>query len=183
MSGMFLTVRPETAQDHIFIKKVLDEAFQTDQESRLVEALRREKEFISELSLVAECGGQVIGYLLFYPVSVNAGGSKRPILSLAPMAVSPDFQRKGFGKELLDKGLRLAKNKGYGAVVVLGHPEYYGKFGFVKAGFFDVRSPWDGPEETYMVLALRPGALDQLRGVVEYPRVFFDLGSEEKAGE
>ncbi len=94
------------------------------------------------------------------------------ILSLAPMSVHPNYQRKGIGSRLVREGLKQAKEKGYGSVIVVGHPEYYPRFGFNKASKFDIKVPFDAPDNAFMALELVENALQNVKGVVEYPTPF-----------
>lgn len=95
-------------------------------------------------------------------------------LALAPVSVLPDYQSKGIGKKLILEALQKAKELGYQSVVVLGHPEYYPKFGFQKASHWRIKAPFDVPDEVFMALELQENALVHVSGVVEYSRAFFE---------
>jgi putative acetyltransferase len=136
----------------------------------MISALRKNKKFIPELSLVAEINGKVVGHILFFPINIISGEKSYEVLSLAPVAVLPKLQRKGIGKKLVIEGLKKSKDIGFKAVVVLGHPTYYPKFGFEPASKWNIKPPIeDVPDETSMALELVEGSLKGKAGVIEYP--------------
>lgn len=175
MSRPHFTIRPERPSDLEAIRALNDAAFGQPAEGRLVDALRRTAAFSPELSLVAENGQSLIGHILFTKVTVREDRAVHPALALAPMAVAPAWQRRGVGSALVDRGLREARAQGHAVVIVLGHPDYYPRFGFRPAGPLGIRSPFDAPEEAFLALELRPGALRGVRGTVEYPPEFMAL--------
>lgn len=162
-------IRFEQPKDVIKIRQVNLAAFDTDIEANLVDRLR--KAGVSLVSLVAEEGDQLIGHILFSPVSL-AGYGKLKLVGLAPMAVLPQWQRKGVGSQLIMHGLQACIEAGNDAAVVLGHPQYYPRFGFVPSLIFGIRSEYDVPPEVFMVKELRPGALKGVSGIVSYHPVF-----------
>jgi len=169
---MNITIRPETKKDYLPIREINDLAFKQKNEGLLIEKLRETSDFISELSLVAEFERKVVGHLLLYPVKLNEENTKHTILSLGPMSVHPNYQRKGIGSKLVREGLKRAKEKGYGSVIVIGHPRYYPRFGFSKASKFDIKAPFDAPDNAFMALELVENALENVKGLVEYPKPF-----------
>lgn len=167
------TIRPERAADRAAIRELNDAAFGQTSEGELVDALRRGSTFIPELSLVAaDSAGAIIGHILLTRISVGDGATVHPALALAPMAVLPAHQRRGVGSALVGRGLADARELGHSVVIVLGHSDYYPRFGFRPAARFGIRSPFEAPDEAFMVLSLRPGALDSVSGLVEYPPEF-----------
>lgn len=166
------TIRPETEKDRQAVYEVNAQAFGQEDESKLIDALRRTDAFIPELSLVAERGGRVIGHILFSKVKIMTEGGEVPALSLAPMAVRPEHQNQGIGSALVRRGLEESRRLGHRIVAVLGHPDYYPRFGFTIADEHGIRPPWDVPREAFMVYELVPGALSGVTGVVDYPREF-----------
>lgn len=94
-------------------------------------------------------------------------------LVLAPLAVLPDYQSNGIGKNLMNEAIEKSKKLGYKSIVVLGHENYYPKFGFKKASNYGIKAPFDVPDEAYMVLELTSNALNEVNGVVEYSKAFF----------
>jgi putative acetyltransferase len=140
-------------------------AFPTDEEARLVGALRGHGK--AEVSLVALLGKRVVGHALFSPVSIDAPGSPARGVGLAPVAVRPEYQGRGIGAELIRAGLGECRRRGFDFVVVLGEPRYYRRFGFERAASAGLSNEY-GVDEEFMALALRPGALRGQRGLVRY---------------
>ena len=164
-----MRVRPETDADRAAVRAVNEAAFETPAEADLVEALRRRE--LSLVSLVAEVEGRVVGHILFSPVSL-AEHDELNLAGLAPMAVVPDYQRKGIGSALVRQGLVRCKDLGFCAVVVVGHAEYYPRFGFVPADRYGLRCEYDVPADVFMVAELEAGALNGASGLVRYDGAF-----------
>jgi predicted N-acetyltransferase YhbS len=162
-------LRAEREQDFAVIRTVLQEAFGTGSpEADLVDALRAAGAHVPELCLVAEFDGDIVGHVFFSRALLESGDE---VLALAPMAVLPAFQRAGAGSELVREGLRRAGETDFPLVVVLGHPEYYPRFGFERADGYGVRAPWEVPPEAWMVYRL-PAYRPEARGMVEYAEPF-----------
>jgi putative acetyltransferase len=168
-----ITVRAETAEDIPAVRKVNERAFGRPNEAALVDALRAASD--PHLSLVAVVDGQVVGHIFFSPVSIESEDSAFSALGLAPMAVLPEYQGRRIGSRLVEEGLRESWRIGYPLVVVLGHPEYYPRFGFVPAIRKGLRSEYEVPEEVFMVVELEPGALAGRRGLVKYRPEFAEV--------
>ena len=122
-----------------------------------------------ELSIVAEKDSMIIGHILFFPIQIKSEEQSYKSISLAPMAVLPEYQNQGIGSRLVRYGLEKSGEKGYQSVIVLGHPKYYPRFGFEKASKWGIRPPFDAPDEAFMVRELVEGGLKGISGVVEYP--------------
>ena len=165
-------LRPERPDDREAIAHVHGDAFGRQEEADLVDALRRSTGFIPELSLVAIHGGQIVGHVLFTRIVVRGERQPHPALALAPLAVLGSHQRRGLGSALVERGLEQAQALGHELVIVLGHPEYYPRFGFVPAGQHGIRPPFPVREEAFMARELRMGVLGQMKGQVEYPPEF-----------
>ena len=165
-----MNVRFEQPDDIENIRRIHLEAFETDTEASLVDALRDSG--VELISLVAENKGEIVGHILLSPVSVD--GNYR-IMGLAPMAVLPKWQGKGVGTQLVNTGLQACKKAGYEVVVVLGHADYYPRFGFAPSINFGIKSEYDVPPEVFMVKALRNGALDGITGTVKYHPIFNEI--------
>ncbi len=166
-----VSIRLEASRDATAVHALNALAFGRPDEARLVEALRlRPQPFVS---LVAERGGILVGHIAFTPVTVE--NIESLIMGLAPMAVAPALQRSGIGSSLVRAGLDRCRERGAGAAVVLGHPEYYPKFGFVPAVRFGLKCEYDVPEDVFMALELRPGALGTTGGTVRYHPAFAEL--------
>lgn len=105
-------------------------------------------------------------------ITIEQGGTTVDSLALAPVSVAPGHQKKGIGGKLIVAALEKAKELGYGSVVVLGHPEYYPKFGFKKASEWNIKAPFEVPDEVFMAMELRENALQGVEGVVQYSEAF-----------
>jgi putative acetyltransferase len=154
------------------VSEVHRRAFGRPNEAKLVEALRRSPGYIPELSLVAERDGHVVGHILFTVVHITNQTRQTPTLALAPMAVLPDCQRQGVGSGLVRAGLEAARKLGHRHVFVLGHPEYYPRFGFVPAAAKGIRCGYEVPDEAWMVCELVPGSLADVSGTLHFPPAF-----------
>lgn len=168
-----MEIRHERPQDISAIRKVNEAAFETGTESDLVDALRDKKAHV--ISMVAEKEDRIIGHILFSPVTLTAEGLEVTLLGLAPMAVLPEYQNQGIGSKLVENGLEESRRKGYPAVVVLGHPDYYPRFGFVPSQKYNISTEYDVPPEVFMVLELQSGALSGLSGIANYHGAFAEL--------
>ncbi len=166
---MTIKLRPEKQEDQKEIFDLNHEAFGDVSEARLVDTLRAQGQH--EVSLVAVSQEEVIGHLLMSPVSIT-GCENFKIAGLAPMSVKPDYQRKGVGGQLVREGLSISQGLGYEAVVVLGHPDYYPRFGFEPAVNFGISSEYDVPEEVFMATELITGSLQGIEGLVKYHSAF-----------
>jgi putative acetyltransferase len=162
-------IRPEAHADHEAISQVNRLAFGQDSEARLVDALRDGK--YVRLSLVAEMDRQVVGHILFSHLPIITDFGTLPALALAPMAVLPAFQKQGIGSALIRRGLEVCTEQGHRIVIVLGHPNFYPRFGFTSALAARLESPYSG-RESFMAVELIPAALNGVAGRVEYPPPF-----------
>ena len=109
---------------------------------------------------------------MFSPVELSNNPENVAITGLAPMAVLPDYQKKGIGSALVRKGLEYCREAGFKAVVVLGYPEYYPKFGFIPSVQFNIKSEYDVPENVFMIQELEKGVLKNGNGIIKYHEVF-----------
>jgi putative acetyltransferase len=163
----------ETPDDYDAIKEVNDKAFRQKQEGDLVEKLRKKTDYISDLSLIAIHNNKIIGHILFFPVTIKYKNKEELTLSLAPMAVLPEYQNKGVGGTLIRAGLKKAKKIGFNSVVVLGHPGYYPRFGFRKTSEWNIKEPFGVPDEAMMAIELKEGCLDPGGGIIAYPNEYY----------
>jgi putative acetyltransferase len=162
-------VRPEAAPDHDAIRRVHELAFAPSPgEARLVDELRKAGDLVPELCLVAVDDGEVVGHIAYSRARLESG---HEVLSLAPMGVLPDRQRSGIGSALVRESLERAAETDFPLVVVLGHPEYYPRFGFEPAAPLGVIDPYGAPAEAWMAQRL-PRYVPEARGLVAYPEAF-----------
>jgi len=168
-----MIIREEQSGDLAAIRRVILEAFDGPAEADLVEKLRANGKF--RLSLVAELDGQVVGHILFTVVAIEDADPCLRTLGLAPMAVLSEFQRQGIGSALMHSSLERCREMGHDAIVVVGHSEYYPKFGFLPASRYGLRCEYDVPEDVFMALELRSGALQGTRGLVRYQPEFSEM--------
>lgn len=165
-----MTIRPETPEDIAAIHRVNELAFGRLGEADLVDALREEARPF--LSLVADQDGQVVGHICFTPVAIESEGGSFTAMGLAPMAVVPGLQNEGIGSQLVRSGLEECRRIGHDVVVVLGHSEYYPRFGFLPASRKGLRCEYPVPDEVFMVVELSPDALAGRTGLVKYHPAF-----------
>jgi putative acetyltransferase len=165
-------VRDEQPGDRAAVRLVNELAFGRSDEADLVEALHRESAAV--VALVAETAGEVIGHILFSPVEVSVAAGKR-FAGLAPMAVAPAFQGRGVGRLLVEAGLKGCAAMGFDAVVVLGRPRYYPRFGFAPSRRFGLYSEYDVAPEAFMALELPDRSIAGASGCVRYHSTFGNL--------
>lgn len=167
-------IRPEEMNDINGIRILNQAAFEKgENEASLVELIRDSEHFIPDLSLVAvDENGDIIGHILFSIISLVTNQGMIPTIGLAPMAVKPEYQNNGFGSALVTAGLKKCKSLGYQHVFVLGHPNFYPKFGFQPSKNFGVQAPFPVPDEVFMAIELEQGSLNGLEGKIEYPPAF-----------
>ncbi len=173
MSVLNCIIRREEERDYEEISEVIEKAFKSmafsdHKEQFLVERIRKSADFIPELSLVASYKGDVVGHILFSKIKIGNASA----LALAPLAVLPDYQQMGVGSMLIKMGHKEAKRLGYGTVFVAGHEGYYPKFGYKPASDYGIFPPFECQPENFMCIELEEGALEGVKGVVEYPKEF-----------
>jgi putative acetyltransferase len=167
-----MLIRAETVDDRDTVYAVNLSAFTTPSEAVLVDALREQAQPI--VSLVSEDKGELVGHIMFSSVSLS-GHRDCKMMGLAPMAVRPEHQNRGIGSALVEAGLDQCRKLGCIAVVVLGHPEYYPRFGFSPSSRFGIDSEYEVPEEVFMAKELQPGSLAGKTGRVKYHAAFSNV--------
>jgi putative acetyltransferase len=171
-------IRREKPEDIRQIYSVNEQAFEAPEEARIVDALR--EKCSDTLSLVAEDEGEIVGHIFFSPAEIEWAGTVIKGMGLAPMAVRPDRQNQGIGSDLVKAGLKLIEEKRYPFVIVLGHPGFYPKFGFVPASKYHIKCQWKGiPDEAFMIIINDPSALQGVKGIARY-RDEFDEAMKQK---
>lgn len=168
-----ITIRKEHAKDIPAVRHIHELAFSRPNEALLVEALRTSPD--PKVSLVAEVDGRVIGHIFFSRVEIGSSFDSTPSLGLAPMAVLPEFQRQGFGSRLVRDGLTECRRIGCLVVVVLGHPNFYPRFGFVPAQEKGLHCEYPATEGSFLVNELVPGALAGRSGLIKYRPEFSEV--------
>lgn len=168
----FVLIRDEAEADGRAIHALNTAAFGGAAEADLVDAHREQADPL--ISLVAEEEGAIVGHIMFSPVDLPGHPTVR-IMALAPMAVLPAYQRRGIGSALVRAGLERCRQTGTGAVVVLGHPDYYPRFGFSPASAFGIGCPYDAPAEAFMIVELQPRHLAGAHGTVRFHAAFEGL--------
>lgn len=148
-------------------------AFPTSAEARLVRELLAAGKGV--ISLVAEQEGKIVGHLLLSPVTLDGGTTTMSGLGLAPLAVLPSFQRQGIGCHLVREAVIASRSAGWRWMVVLGHHDYYPRFGFRRASDWGIENEY-GAGDSFQVLELQPGGLAGVRGLVRYAPEFAAFG-------
>ena len=161
-----IRIREEQSEDIPIIREVNKRAFGQPQEADVVDELRRNCNDL--MSLVAVAQDQVVGHILFSPATIESEDRIVRGVGLAPMAVLPEYQRKGVGAELIRTGITRLEGKGCPFVIVLGHAEYYPRFGFETASRYGVRSEWDVPDDAFMILILNKSEMQGISGLARY---------------
>jgi predicted N-acetyltransferase YhbS len=171
-----MIIRQETENDYGQTEKLVEEAFRDlefseHNEHLLVQKLRQSRDFIPELSLVAEMDNKIVGHILFSKVTI-IGDKEFESLCLAPVSVLPGYQNQGIGSELIKEGLLKAEDLGFESVLLVGHSTYYPRFGFEKASKWNIRCAFEVPEDVFMAIELKIDALKNKSGLVRYPAEF-----------
>lgn len=174
---MQIKIQQENPENFVEISDVIKQAFRCEihsdhQEQFLVERIRKTEAYVPELSLVAidEESGRIVGFIMMSVITI--GENNHLSLALAPVAVLPEDQNRGIGgmliREVHDKAIQM----GYDSVVLLGHKDYYPRFGYKMLSGFSIKLPFDVPDEFCMAVELKPNALHGVTGVVKYSEAF-----------
>lgn len=180
MRQLEMTIRKEEEKDYdevfALIKNAFEDEVYTDhKEQFLVARLRNSSSFIQDLSLVAEIDGQLVGYVLLTKIFiVHENAPKTTSLALAPVAVLKKYQGKGIGAKLIQAAHEKASELKFASIILLGHEKYYPRFGYRLAKDYNIKLPFEAPDENCMVLELVEGALKNAPGTVEYPKEFYE---------
>lgn len=174
-----LKIRQEVKSDYPIVFDLVEQAFRNEmmsdkKEQLLVERLRKSDGFIPELSLVAVASNKIVGYILLTKIVIQTNTESITSLALAPVAVLPAFQKNGIGGRLIEEAHRIAKELSYQSVILLGHENYYPKFGYRLLNEFNITLPFEAPKENCMAIELVNDALKNKEGKVIYPKQFFE---------
>ena len=173
-----IIIRQETPDDYAKVIELTEKAFETmefsdQKEGQLVEKLRKATTFIPELSLVAELKNQLVGHILFTPLVIDNGQLQFQSLVLGPVSVLPEFQKQGIGGQLIVAGHQKARELGFESVILIGHPEYYPRFGYKTASGFGLKVSMELPsDDVFMAVELTENALSEISGMVVFPPEF-----------
>jgi putative acetyltransferase len=166
-----MIIRPEQPEDINDIRDINEKAFGQAQEANIVDNIRRNCDDI--LSLVAIDKDKLVGHILFSPVTIEDDKEDVIGMGLAPIAVLPEFQRQGIGSQLIKRGIEELRKSKYPFIIVLGHEDYYPRFGFEPASRFGIKSQWGGiPDNAFMILWLDKSVINQTSGIAKYRSEF-----------
>ena len=167
-----VSIRLETPKDVDSIHNVNEQAFGQAAEATIVDKLRNRNALT--LSLVATKDNEVVGHIAFTKVTIESEDSSFEAIALAPMAVLPVYQHKGIGSQLVNARLEECRRLGHEIVVVLGHPDYYPRFGFIPAKQKGIKCEFETPSEAWMILELNEGILAGRTGTVKFQPEFLE---------
>jgi putative acetyltransferase len=164
---VLIEIREERPDDVAAVRELNRRAFGQDQESNIVDALRANGAAL--LSLVATVDDRVVGHIMYSPLFIgdNASGA-----ALGPMAVLPERQRQGIGSKLIEAGNRKLKDAGCPFIIVVGHADYYPRFGFRPASEHGIKCEWDVPDDVFMLLVLDQAKMEGVSGLAMYRHEF-----------
>lgn len=170
---MLVKIRIENKKDYKIIYDFVEEAFRTakvsdGKEQDFVNELRENKNYIEELALVGEYKGEIIGHIMLTKFYINSRDGEKEILLLAPISVKKEFRNKGIGSSLIEEGFKRAKEMGYKAVLLVGDPKYYHRFGFISSSKYKIKNISGIPDENVMIVELYKDSLKGLEGTVEF---------------
>lgn len=177
---MNFEIRKETKADFEIVQKVIERAFENEsysdhKEHFLVSKLRKSDAFIPELSLVAEHNNMIIGHILLTKLTIETIDKKNiQSLALAPVSVLPEYQKKGVGSALILESHKIAKNLGFKSIILLGHKDYYPRFGYEPTVKYGLKSPFDVPDEFFMIKFFESTEPNLSEAKVVYPKEFFE---------
>ncbi|MEY2447759.1 MAG: putative acetyltransferase [Acidimicrobiaceae bacterium] len=176
MTPSELVIRSEQPEDYAAIADVVEDAFKSPVEARLVEAIRASTNYVAEFSLVAELGGRIVGHVMISHTALRENGGERWIAMLSPLAVAPDVHGRGIGSALVRAVTARADERGEPLVILEGSPAYYGRFGFEHSVAHGIHLPlpsWAPPEAAQVLRLKRYDS--SISGLVVYPPAFDGL--------
>jgi putative acetyltransferase len=165
-----IEIREERPDDMAAVRDLNRRAFGQDQESNIVDSLRADGAAL--LSLVATLNDRVVGHIMYSPAIIagNVTGA-----ALGPMAVVPECQRQGIGSKLVEAGNRKLKDSGCPFILVVGHADYYPRFGFRPASAHGIKCEWDVPDDVFMLLVLDEAKMEGVSGLANYRHEFSNV--------
>ena len=176
---MDIQLRTERSSDFDAVEEIIKAAFvsepYSDQtEHLLVNRLRQSNAFIPELSIVAERNGELLGHILLTRIQIKNDQTSFDSLALAPVSVHPAYHRQGIGSQLILRAHELARELGHQSVILLGHEQYYPRFGYQPCQNYNIQVPFEAPAENCMAVELVEDGLKGVTGTVEYAKAFFE---------
>ena len=163
---MSIEIREERGEDLAAIRDVNKRAFDQDHEGKIVDALRSNGAAL--LSLVATVDDQVVGHIMYSPITIGEVTGA----ALGPMAVVPEHQGQGIGSKLVQAGNQRIKDAGWPFIIVIGHANFYPRFGFTPAGLLGITCEWEVPEDVFMLLVLGQEKMQRVSGLAKYRHEF-----------
>jgi len=162
-----MEIRPEKPEDIDEIRELNERAFHQSHEAKIIDKLR--KNCADLLSLVAIENDKIVGHILFSPAVIEGLHGVTHGMGLAPMAVLPSMQKQGIGTQLIKAGIEILKGAQCPFIIVIGHPEYYPRFGFERALPYGIQCQWEGiPDEVFLILRLDQSVMKQISGLAKY---------------
>ncbi|MDI6402372.1 N-acetyltransferase [Balneolaceae bacterium ANBcel3] len=162
-----MIIREEEKRDFDAIISLNDAAFGQPQEGIVIDKVRNSDSEV--LSLVAEMDNTIVGHIFYSTVVIECQNETVYGMGLAPMSVLPEYQKQGIGKKLVHESLKILKNKGVPFIIVLGHEDYYPKFGFETASKYGIKCQWEGvPDEAFMIMIFNSDRMSTIHGVAKY---------------
>jgi len=176
---MTINIRQEQPKDHATVFQIIEKAFKTmayssHTEQFIVEKLRKSDAFIPELSLVAELEEELVGYIILSKIHIDTRTQFVDALSLGPVAVLPKLHQQGIGSQLIKAAHKMAKSLGHEIIILLGHKDYYPRFGYEMTNKYGIELPFKSAPENCMVLGLNPDSLKDVSGKVIYSKPFLE---------
>ncbi|MFV0506976.1 MAG: GNAT family N-acetyltransferase [Bacteroidales bacterium] len=170
-------IRQEKEMDHKSVFELIRRAFESEKmsdhkEQLLVERLRNSETFIPQLSIVAEIDDKIVGHILLSKIKIINERDDFDSLALAPLSVLPEYQRRGIGGMLIEHAHKTALALRYKSVILVGHEDYYPRFGYQQTDKYDISLPFDAPKENCMAIELVKNGLSGVSGIVGYPIEF-----------
>ncbi len=165
--GTIVTIREESKNDFSAIKQTNDKAFGQSKEGKVIDKIRKSDSQM--LSLVAEINNTIVGHIFYSTAEIMHNDESIVGMGLAPIAVLPEYQKQGIGKRLINESLNIIKAQSVPFIIVLGHEDYYPKFGFEIASKYGIKCQWDDvPDEAFMIMILDKEKMSDIRGVAKY---------------
>lgn len=170
-----IIIRQEQSKDFGQVRDLYLTVFETQSEADLVEKIRKFDRYDDKLSLVACDSEKVVGHIMLSKIRIEKQNEWFSVLALAPMGVLPEYQNKGIGSKLVCEIQKVCANVGYDIIVVLGHHNFYPRFGFEKASRYNIVCPFEVTDESFMVYCENKSTLDYINGKVKYNQAFDEL--------